>query len=82
MTTKIDKILTSAQNYLNSADDKMNEFQEPRASLRSRDPSLMALSKTTSQCKHDYVIAKMKREEIKEQNEAAIRIDKQKSKWN
>ena len=38
----------------------------------------MALSKTSSQRKHDYVIAKMKPEEIKKQNEAAIRLAKRK----
>ena len=38
MTTKNDKILTSARNYINSADDKASEFQEPRASIRSRLP--------------------------------------------
>ena len=64
MTTKNDKILPSARNYINSADDKVSDFQEPRASIRFRDPSLMASSKTSSQRKHDYVIAKMKREEI------------------
>ena len=78
MTTKNDKILTSARNYINSADDKVSEFQEPRASIRSRLPSIMTSSKTSSQRKHDYVIAKMKREEIEKQNEAAIRVAKQK----
>ena len=38
-------------------------------------------SKTSSQRKHDYVIAKMKREEIEKQNEAAIRLAQQKNKW-
>ena len=38
----------------------------------------MASSKTYSQRKHDYVIAKMKRKEIEKQNEAAIRLAKQK----
>ena len=78
MTTKNDKILTSARNYINSADDKVSEFQEPRASIRSRLPSIMTSSKTSSQRKHDYVTAKMKREEIEKQNEAAIRLAKQK----
>ena len=78
MKTKIDKILTSAWNYTNSADDKVIEFQEPRASIRSGFPSLMASSKTSSQHKHDYVTAKMKREEIEKQNEALIRLAKQK----
>ena len=78
MTTKNDKILTSARNYINTADDKVSEFQEPRASIRSRLPSIMTSSKTSSQRKHDYVIAKMKREEIEKQNEAAIRLAKQK----
>ena len=78
MTTKNDKILTSARNYINSADEKVSEFQEPRASIRSRLPSLMTSPKTSSQRKHDYVIAKMKREEIEKQNEAAIRLAKQK----
>ena len=45
-TTKNDKILYSARNYINSADDKVTEFQEPRASIRSRLPLIMALSKT------------------------------------
>ena len=78
MTTKNDKILTSARNYINSADDKASEFQEPRAPIRSRLPSLMTSSKTSSQRKHDYVIAKMKREEIGKQHEAAICLAKQK----
>ena len=78
MTTKNDKILTSARNYIKSADDKVSELQETRASTRSRLPSLMASSKTSCQRKHDYVIAKMKREEIEKQNEAAIRLAKQK----
>ena len=78
MTTKNDKILASARNYINFADDKVSEFQEPRASIRSRLPSLMTSSKTSSQRKHDYVFAKMKREEIEKQNEAAIRLAKQK----
>ena len=38
----------------------------------------MASSKTSSQRKHDYLIAKMKREEIEKQNQAAIRLAKQK----
>ena len=38
----------------------------------------MASSKTSSQRKHDYVIAKMKREETEKHNEAAIRLAKQK----
>ena len=58
MTTKNDKILTSARNYINSADDKVSEFQKPRASIQSRVSSLMTSSKTSSQRKHDYVIAK------------------------
>ena len=78
VTTKNDKIHTSAKNYINSADDKVSEFQEPRASFRSRLPSIMTSSKTYSQRKHDSVIAKMKREEIEKQNEAAIRLAKQK----
>ena len=78
MTTKNDKILTSARNCINSADDKVSEFQEPRASIRSIVSSLMALSKTSSQRKHDYVISKMKREEFDERNQAAICLTKQK----
>ena len=77
MTTK-NKVLPSAQNYINSADDKASEFQEPRVSIRSRLCTLIASSKTSSQRKHDYVIAKMKRKEIGNQYEAAIRLAKQK----
>ena len=39
---------------------------------------MMASSKASSQRKHDYVIAKIKREEIEKQNEAAIRLAKHK----
>ena len=78
MTTKNGKILTSARNYISSADDKLSEFQERRASIRSRVSSLMASSKRSSQRKEDYVIAKMKSEEIEKQNEAAVRLAKQK----
>ena len=39
MTTKNAKIVTSARNYINSADDKLSEVQEQSASIRS---SLMA----------------------------------------
>ena len=38
----------------------------------------MTSSKTSSQRKHDYVIAEMKHEEIEKQNNAAIRLAKQK----
>ena len=62
----------------NDVDDKVSEFQEPRAFIRSKLPSIMTSSKTSSQRKHDYVIAKMKREEIEKQNEAAICLAKQK----
>ena len=79
MTTINDNILNSARNYINSADGKMSEFQEPRASIRSRLPSIMTSSKTSSQRKHDYIIAKMKREEIEKRNEAAICLAKQKT---
>ena len=78
MTTKNDKILTSAQNCINFLDDKVSEFQEPRESIRSRVSSLMALSKTSSQRTHDYVISKMKREEFEKRNQAAICLTKQK----
>ena len=40
MTTKNKKILTSARIYINSADDKKSEFQEPRVSIRSSLPLL------------------------------------------
>ena len=78
MTTKNVKILTAARNYINSADDIVSEFQEPRAPIPSRLPSIMTSSKTDSQRKHDYAIAKMKRKEIEKQNEAAICLAKQK----
>ena len=81
MTTKNDKILISARNYINSADDKVSEFQEPRASIRSRVPSIMASSKTSSQRKHDYVIAKMKREEIENRMRQPFALLNRKSKW-
>ena len=82
MTTKNDKTLASARNYINSADDKVSEFQEPRASIRSRLPSIMTSSKTSSQRKHDYVIAKMKREEIKNRMRQPFALLNRKSKWN
>ena len=78
MRTKNDKILTSERNCINSADDKVSEFQEPKATLLSRLPSIMTSSKTSSQRKHDYVIAKMKREKNEKQNEAAICLAKHK----
>ena len=71
-TTKNDKIFTSTQNYVTSDDDKASEFQELRASIRFRVSLLIASSQKSSQRKHEYVIAKMKRDEIEKQNEAAI----------
>ena len=53
VTTKNDKILASARSYIDSADDKVSEFLEPMASIRSRLPSLMTSLKTSSQRKHD-----------------------------
>ena len=58
MTTKNDKILTSVQKYFNSADDEVSRFHEPRAFTRSKVSYLLASSKTSSQRKPDYVIAK------------------------
>ena len=78
ITRRNDKILASARKYINSADDKVSEFQEERASIRSRLPPIMASSKPSSQRKHEYVIAKMKREENEKQNEAVICLTKQK----
>ena len=40
----------------------------------------MSSSETSSQRKLDYVIAKMKRDEIEKRNEAAIRLAEQKQK--
>ena len=71
MTFKNDKFLTSAQGV-------PFEFQEPRFFILSRVSSLMASSKTSSQCKHNYVIAKVKCEEVEKQKEAAILLTKQK----
>ena len=80
MTTKNDKKLTSARNYINSA-DKVSEFQEPRASIRSIFPSLMISSKTSSQFKHDYVIAKKKRKKLKNRMRQPFASLNRKSKW-
>ena len=44
----------SARNYINTADDKVSEFQEPRASIRTRVSSLMASSKKSSQDKNRF----------------------------
>ena len=40
------------------------EEMEPRISIRSEISSLLALSKRSSQCNHDYLNAKMEEEEI------------------
>ena len=82
ITTKNDKSFTSAQNYINSADDKVSEFQEPRAPILSRLPSIMTSSKTSSQRKHDYVIAKMKREKLKNRMRQPFALLNRKNKWN
>ena len=77
-TTKNDKILISARNCINSVDDKVIEFQKLRAFVRSRVHSPMASSEVSSQHKHDYVFAELKREEIEKQNRAAICLAYQK----
>ena len=56
----------------------MGQSDDSIMRLAQRDSSSKTSSKTSSQRKHDYVIAKMKREEIEKQNEAAIRLAKQK----
>ena len=58
LTTKYDKILTSAQNYTNSGADEAREFQEPRTSILSRVSLLMASSKTSVQRKYNNLIVK------------------------
>ena len=82
MTTRNDTILTSSRNYINSADDKVSELQEPRASIHSRVFSLTTSSKTSSQRKIYYVIAKMKREEIENRMKLPSSSLSRKSKWN
>ena len=49
---------------MNYAEDTVSDFQESRTKIRSNFSSFMALSKTSGQHQHDYVVAKMKREEI------------------
>ena len=73
-----DMILISAQNYINSVDDKVIEFRKPRTSIRSKVFSRMASSKVTSQHKLAYVFANLRREEIEKQNEATICLANQK----
>ena len=78
ITKNNDQILLAARSYFVSVADRdtvcegVNPQRQSKISSRRTAPSM------SSQRKHDFLIAKLKREEADEQEQAAMRLAKQK----
>ena len=82
MTTKNDKIHTSAQNYFNSADDKVSEFQEARAPILSRLHSIMTSLKYLVSVNMITYLVKESAKKLKNKMRQPFALLNRKSKWN
>ena len=78
VTNNNDKFLLAARNYIDSVaqGDTVCEGVKPQG--QSRRSSRRATSSMSSQHKHDFLMAKLKREEAEKQEQAAMRLAKQK----
>ena len=78
VTKKNDKILLAARNYIDSVADQDTVCEGVKPQGQSKISSRRTASSMSSQRKHDFLMAKLKREEAKKQEQAAMRLAKQK----
>ena len=83
VTTRNDEILKKAREYIDQCPlvDGVSQFSTTvtKSKQPSKTSALMTsrISRTSSQCQGDLLIAEQRKEEIERQNEAALRIAKQ-----
>ena len=72
-----DKILHAARSYVDSVADRDIVCEGVKTQGQSKISSRRTASSMSSQRKHDFLMAKLKREEAEKQGQAAMRIAKQ-----
>ena len=85
-TVQNDEILESAREYIDQCPKTDNSSQTSvkaaTVKTKSSKDSSSKVSKTSSQRQRVLLIAKHRRAEVETQNEAALRLAKQKQSWN
>ena len=78
VTKNNDKFLLAARSYIDTVDDQDTVREGVNTQGQSRGNSRRTTSSMSSQRKHDFLMAKLKREEAEKQEQAAMRLAKQK----
>ena len=78
VTKNNDKFLLAARNYIDTVADRDTVCDGVNPQGQSRRSSRRTTSSMSSQRKHDFLMAKLKREEAEKQEQAAMRLAKQK----
>ena len=78
ITKNNDKFLLAARSYIDTIADLDTVCEGISSQGQSRRSSRRAASSMSSQRKHDFLMAKLKREEAEKQEQAAMRLAKQK----
>ena len=78
VTKNNDKFLFAARNYIDSAADRDTVCEGVNPQVQSKISSRRTTSSMSNQYKHDFLMAKLKREETEKQEHAAMRLAKQK----
>ena len=78
INNNIDIFLLAAKNYIDSVAHRDTVCEGVNPQGQSRRSSRRTASSMSSQRKHDFLIAKLKREEAEKQEQAAMRLAKQK----
>ena len=80
VTTNNDKFLLAVRNYIESVVDRDTVCEGVKPQGQPKISSHRTASSMSSQRKHDFLVAKLKREETEEQEKAAIRLAKTKTR--
>ena len=78
VTKNNDKFLLAARGYIDSVADRDNVCEGVNLHGQSKISSRQTASSMSSQRKHDFLTAKLKRQEAEKQEQAAMRLAKQK----
>ena len=78
VTKNNDKFLLAARSYIDTVADRDIVCEGVNLQRQSRRSSRRTLSSMSSQRKHNFLKAKLKREEAEKQEQAAMRLAKQK----
>ena len=78
VTKNNDKFLLAARSYIDSVADRDTVCDGFNLQGQSKRSSRRTTSSMSSQRKHDFLMAKLKREEAEKQDQAAMRLAKQK----